>query len=124
MVNRWESPEYLVYSSIDYRCTGFVVDCPMFSGYSPLKVGKTWIRLAANTLWPNMRNICIQIHVGEVFMVALGATTKCRHFSKLYANNFVWKSGKINEINTGPVVLPVIYFEDQDMMTVTVCNKR
>ena len=57
-------------------------------------------------------------------MIVLGATTKCRHFSKLYANNCIWKSGKINKINTGPVVLLVIYFEVQDMVIVTVCNKR
>ena len=55
--------------------------------------------------------------------MVLGLTTKCGHFSKLYANNIVWKNGKINKINTGSVVLLVNYFEDQDVMIVTVCNK-
>ena len=40
MVNRWENPEYSVFSSVDDRCTGFVVNCPEILGYSPVRVEK------------------------------------------------------------------------------------
>ena len=49
MVDRWESPEYSVFSSVGDRCIGFLVDCPEFLEYLPVKVKKIWIRLAANT---------------------------------------------------------------------------
>ena len=63
MVDRWESPEYLVFSSVGDRCTGFLVDCPDFSGYSPVRVirkhGLDWLPTLV-VMWLNMPNICIQ----------------------------------------------------------------
>ena len=50
--------------------------------------------------------ICCPHPCVSCLVVDLGARTKCGHFSKLYANNYVWKNVKIkNKINLGPVVL-------------------
>ena len=38
--------------------------------------------------------ICMTV---SCLVVDLGVRTKCRHFSKLYANNCVWKNVKIKK---------------------------
>ena len=46
---------------------GLWVDCPEFSGYSPVTVEKTWIRLATITLWSNMPKIQMSVSMCELF---------------------------------------------------------
>ena len=41
------------------------------------------------------KNCRLHPHVSCI-VVDLGTRTKCRYFSKLYANNCVWKNIKIN----------------------------
>ena len=67
MVNRWENPKYSVFSLLFIDNARLGVDCPKFLGYSPVRVEKTWIRLAAITLWSNMPNIQVSKSMCERF---------------------------------------------------------
>ena len=81
----------------------FVVDCPNYSGYSSVRVGKTGLDLAPAVM-VHYAKICHPRPCVSCLVAEFGVRTKCGHFSKLYANNYVWKNVKI-KINLGPVVL-------------------
>ena len=74
---------------------GFVVDCPDYLGYFPVRVeNDVNLDLATVTMWFNMPKSNVCVHVWSCLVMDLGIRTKCRHFSKLYANNCVWKNVK------------------------------
>ena len=86
----------------------FVVDCP---DYSWIFICKDKENMGLD-LAPDRHNvvhyakICHPCPCMSCLVAEIGARTKCGHFSKLYANNYVSKNVKIKyKINLGPVVL-------------------
>ena len=71
MVNSWEMFQIMwifgVFPLLVISNAGLWVDCPDFLGYLPVRVEKTWIRLATITLWSNMPKIQVSASMLEWF---------------------------------------------------------